>query len=109
MLLPVHCFGDGMMMVMMMLVLCSSVLQNSLNCPEIKLLIASNIISYAVHILKKMTSHASIKLSPDRPSYLFDSWELAMIVYNTMVIFIMYRKHICTYTFPWSAWNVMVD
>ena len=64
--LPVHCSGDGMMM--MLLVLCSGFLQNCLNLSETKILPAYDIFFLGKNYSEKIVLHINIKLSMDRSS-----------------------------------------
>ena len=35
-------------------------------------------------------------------------WEFAVVIYNTQVCFIIQHECVCTYSFPWFAWYVML-
>ena len=81
-----HCSDDIMMMIL--LTLHSGFLQNVLNLSELKSPSAPDIIFLGKPYSEKIILHISIRLFCDRSSSFYD-WELALIIYNTKVVFIV--------------------
>ena len=51
---------------------------------------------------------AAIRLPADNPSILFITRELAMVINNAQIIFVIKQEHICSYYISWFHWDVMV-
>ena len=101
MLPPVCCFGEGMMMINAWSMF--RLLQNVFNLSETKLPPKSDIIFFGKPYSAKIILHVIMRLSADESFILIDDRELAVMIYNTKVVFIVLCKRICTTYLTWLA------
>ena len=90
-------------------------LQKVLNLSEMKLPPEFAIIFLGTLYSAKIILYINIRLSADI-SLVFlmirnflDDWELAMVICNAKILFIIESEHVCTNYVPWSFWDVMMD